>query len=118
MSAAQFPATEAGEQQLLAWAADHGARGRAGVEGTGSYGYQLARALQRAGYQVLEVNRPDRAERRRRGKSDATDAEAAARAVLAGTATALPKDRSGAVEALRALTIARDSAVKATHPSG
>ena len=46
--------------------------------------------------------------------SDATDAEAAARAVLAGTATALPKDRSGAIEALRALTITRDSAVKAT----
>ena len=87
---------------------------RAGVEGTGSYGYQLARALQRAGYQVLEVNRPDRAERRRRGKSDPADAEAAARAVLAGTATALPKDRSGAIEALRVLTITRDSAVKAT----
>jgi hypothetical protein len=34
--------------------------------------------------QVAEVNRPDRATRRRRGKSDPLDAEAAARAVLAG----------------------------------
>jgi transposase len=70
--------------------------------------------LQAAGMTVVEVNRPDRANRRRRGKSDPVDAEAAARAVLAGQATAVPKNREGAVEALRALTIARNSAVKAT----
>lgn len=94
------------------------------VEGTGSYGYQLTRALQvgvvrpevlvEAGITVFEVNRPDRANRRRKGKSDPVDAEAAARAVLAGQATAIPKNREGAVESLRALTIARNSAVKAT----
>jgi transposase len=38
----------------------------------------------------LEVNRPDRQARRRHGKSDPTDAEAAARAVQAGQATVAP----------------------------
>jgi len=47
------------------------------------------------------------------GKSDPVDAEAAARAVLAGDATAIPKDRQGPVGALRALVVARRSAVKA-----
>jgi len=109
----QVPANTAGTSELLAWCDGLGGATVAGVEGTGSYGYPLTRALQRAGIQVLEVNRPDRANRRR-GKSDPVDAEAAARAVLSGQATATPKDREGAVEALRALTIARNSAVKAT----
>ena len=110
----QFPATDGGAAQLLAWSREHGAPAIAGVEGTGSYGYQLTRSLQGADITVVEVNRPDRANRRRKGKSDPIDAEAAARAVLAGQATAVPKNREGAVEALRALTIARNSAVKAT----
>lgn len=63
--------------------------------------------------EVLEVNRPDRAARRSRGKSDPTDAENAARAVLAGKATAIPKEQSGAAEAMRAVSVARRSAVKA-----
>lgn len=109
-----FAATDAGAHALLQWAAANGAPRTAGVEGTGSYGYQLTRTLQGAGVTVLEVDRPDRANRRRKGKSDPVDAEAAARAVLAGQATAVPKDREGAVGSLRALTIARNSAVKAT----
>jgi len=99
---------------LLARSREHGSPLIAGVEGTGSYGYQLTRALQAAGITVVEVNRPDRANRRRKGKSDPIDAEAAARAVLAGQATAVPKGHEGAVEAVRALTIARNSAVEAT----
>ena len=110
----QFSATDSGAAELLAWSRHLGAPQTAGVEGTGSYGYQLTLALQAAGLTVLEVNRPDRADRRRKGKSDPIDAEAAARAVLAGKATAVPKNREGAVEALRALTITRNSAVKAT----
>jgi transposase len=62
---------------------------------------------------VVEVNRPDRARRRRKGKTDPVDAEAAARAVLAGDARAVPKDRNGAVGELRALVVARRSAIKA-----
>jgi transposase len=53
------------------------------VEGTGSYGAALTRLLRAEGVPVIEVNRPDRSARRRRGKSDVVDAEAAARAVLA-----------------------------------
>ena len=51
--------------------------------------------------------------RRRRGKSDVLDAEAAARAVLAGQATATPKAGTGPVEALRQLRVARSGAMKA-----
>jgi transposase len=83
------------------------------VEGTGSYGYRLARHLTDQGIKVVEVNRPDRARRRRKGKNDPVDAEAAARAVLAGDAHAVPKDRNGAVGELRALMVARRSAIKA-----
>jgi transposase len=62
---------------------------------------------------VLEVNRPDRAARRRRGKSDPVDADAAARTVQAGEATGVPKAQDGVVEMARALRVARQTAVKA-----
>jgi hypothetical protein len=62
---------------------------------------------------VVEVDRPDRRLRRQRGKSDPIDAEAAARAVLAGVATAAPKRRDGIVESIRVLRTARSGAVKA-----
>jgi transposase len=113
VATASFAATAAGYRALLAWARGHGPVGRAGVEGTGSYGAALTRQLHRAGVQVIEVNRPDRAARRRRGKTDTVDAEAAARAVLDGRATVTPKTADGPVEILRLLKIAKDSAVKA-----
>jgi transposase len=62
---------------------------------------------------VVEVDRPNRQRRRRRGKSDPIDAEAAARAVLADEATTTPKARSGIVEAIRVLRVARTGAIKA-----
>jgi len=52
-------------------------------------------------------------ERRLSGKSDAIDAEHAARQVLAGLTTAIPKTADGSLESLRLLKIARDTAVKA-----
>jgi transposase len=113
VATASFAATAAGYRALLAWARGHGPVGRAGVEGTGSYGAALTRSLRGAGVQVIEVNRPDRAARRRRGKTDTVDAEAAARAVLAGRATVTPKTADGPVETLRLLKLAKDSAVKA-----
>jgi transposase len=62
---------------------------------------------------VIEVNRPNRQLRRKRqGKSDATDAESAARAVLGGEATTIPKSHDGNVEALRGLRNTRRSAMK------
>ena len=87
--------------------------GRVGVEGTGSYGAGLTRHLAAAGVEVVEVNRPNRQTRRRRGKTDTVDAETAARAALNGDATAVPKSADGCVEAIRTLSLARRSAVKA-----
>ena len=72
-----------------------------GIEGTGSYGASLARAVRRAGHRVVEVNRGDRRTRRADGKSDTIDAEVAARSVLAGQSTAIPKTADGAVEMMR-----------------
>lgn len=102
----------AGYLNLVSWANSFGHL-RAGVEGTGTYGAGLARVLRDHEIEVLEVHRPDRAMRRSRGKSDPTDAENAARAVLSGRATAVPKEQSGAAEAMRAVSVARRSAVKA-----
>ena len=51
--------------------------------------------------------------RYRKGKSDPTDAEAAARAVLSGVADATPKSGEGEVEMIRMPKCAKDSAVKA-----
>ena len=107
----QFPTTAAGYAALLAWLRAFGRLVLVGVEGTGSYGAELALALQQAGVAVVEVDRPDRAARRRDGKSDPLDAEAAARAALAGRAEGLPKQRGGPVQALAALRVARRSAI-------
>jgi transposase len=107
------PATRAGYAQLLAWARGLGEPVAWGVEGTGSYGAGLARFLYAQGQRVWEVNRPDRAARRRRGKSDPVDADAAARAVQAGEATGTPKTQDGMVEMVRSLRVARQTAVKA-----
>jgi len=106
-------ADAAGYLKLIAWARSFGPLHRAGVEGTGTYGAGLARSLRENEVQVMEVNRPDRAARRSRGKSDPTDAENAARAVLSGIATAVPKEQSGAAEAMRSVSVTRRSAVKA-----
>lgn len=107
-----FPATADGYRQLLSWARSFGTLRRAGVECTGSYGAALTRYLRSAGIEVTEVNQPDRAARRRHGKTDAVDAEAAARAVLSGRATATAKAADGPVEALRLFRMAKGSATK------
>jgi transposase len=107
------PATLDGYRTLDAWARGLGPVRAFGVEGTGSYGAGLSRFLREHGHAVLEVNRPDRQLRRRKGKSDAADAEGAARSVLSGQATALPKSGAGGVEMIRHLKVARDTAVKA-----
>jgi transposase len=82
------------------------------IEGTGSYGAALARFLCERGEQVLEVERPRREGARGRLKSDALDAERAARQVLAGQAGATPRLGSQ-TQALRALLVAREGAVLA-----
>ncbi len=102
----------AGYQKMVKWTQSFGCLRRAGVEGTGTYGAGLARFLIKQGVEVSEINRPDRSMRRFRGKSDPTDAESAARTVLAGNATSVPKSQSGAAEAMRIVSVARRSAVK------
>ena len=58
---------------------------------------------------VIEVDRPNRQERRRNGKSDELDAIEAARAALSGRASGIAKSADGDVEAIRALLVARRS---------
>jgi transposase len=111
LGTASFPVTTAGFGDLLAWLELHGRVDAVGVEGTGTYGAGLSRHLALADIEVREVNRPDRASRRLQGKSDSLDAEAAARAVVAGRATALPKSRDGRVEAIRMLRMVYTTAV-------
>jgi transposase len=113
LGVATFPTDDAHHGRLWDWASGFGPLTQAGVEGTGSFGYRLAQFLTGSGVTVFEVNRPNRVARRRRGKSDPVDAEAAARAVLAGDATATPKRRTGPAGQLRALLVARRSAIKA-----
>lgn len=108
------PATLAGYEQLLGWAKALGQVVVFGVEGTGSDGSGLTRFLGRQGLKVIEVSRPSRqAHRRLQGKNDVLDAEQTARQVLSGQATAIPKSTDGAVEMIRIIKVARDTAVKA-----
>ncbi|WP_369683131.1 IS110 family transposase [Rhodococcus sp. GA1] len=97
---------------MLAWAREFGPVHRAGVECTGSYGAALTRYLRSESVRVIEVNRGDRSDRRRRGKTDTFDAETAAREVLSGRATAVPKSGDGHVEMLRMFKQAKGSAIK------
>ena len=106
----EFPATARGYAGLLSWLSGFGAVALVGVEGTGSYGAGLARHLAAAGIRVVEVDRPDRQDRARQGKSDPLDAVSAARAALSGRASGTPRGRDGAVEAIRALMVAKRSA--------
>ncbi|MFK4152882.1 IS110 family transposase [Streptomyces fungicidicus] len=108
---AEFTTTAAGYAAALAFLNAHGHVIAIGVEGTSSYGAGFTRTAISHGQHVIEVNRPDRAERRRIGKSDPIDAYAAARAALSGRASSAPKDDT--VAGIRALHNAAHSAVKA-----
>jgi transposase len=110
---AEFPTTEQGYTQLWDWLGSFGRVRAVGIEGTGSYGAGLSRHLCAQNVPVVEVNHPNRAQRRLTGKSDPLDAYAAAQAVLAELATAIPKAGTGIVEAIRVLHTVRASAVKA-----
>jgi transposase len=117
------PVSAEGYRALEAWARSFGSIRAFGVEGTGSYGAGLSRFLCEQGHSVLEIDRPSRRLRQRKGKSepsasgtsgpDPLDAEAAARAVLGGQAIGLPKSGTGAAEMIRHLKAARDTAMKA-----
>jgi transposase len=109
------PACLLGYEALLEWALElvHGVMpGLAfGIEGTGSYGAGLSRHLMAAGCTVRDINRIEKSTRRRRGKDDLIDAEAAARTLLSGTATTIPKAGNAGVEMIRMLNNVRESAI-------
>lgn len=113
LDAARFAADRVGYAALLAFVSSFGVIDRIGIELTGAYGAGLTRHLHAAGIEVLEVDIPHPHRRARSGKDDFIDAEEAARKVLAGVATTIPKDTTGPVEAIRVLKVARDGAVKA-----
>jgi transposase len=108
-----FAASAEGYAAMLAWFRGLGVLERVGIEGTGSYGSGLAQYLRDQGVRIVEVNRPNRQARRRHGKSDPVDAQAAARAALAGDASGVPKSQDGAVEVIRILRLERRSAIRA-----
>lgn len=108
-----FVADSDGYGELIDWAVGFGGKVTFGIEGTGSYGAGLTSAVRRRDIGAIEVMRADRRDRRLRGKSDTIDAENAARAVLAGQATAVPKSHDGSVEMIRQVKVAKDVAVKA-----
>jgi transposase len=108
------PTTVKGYEELLRWAEGFGPVRCAGLEGTSSYGAGLARHLRAEGIEVLEVERPEHRRRTSRSnvqKSDPSDAYSAARAVLAGETSGVPKSGDGRVEMIRALRATRRSAM-------
>jgi transposase len=108
-----FENRTAGHRRLAGWLGGHGPIERVGVEGTSSYGAGLSRHLRSLEIEVVEVNRPDRSQRRRVGKTDPLDAIAAARAALSGRHAGIPKAGDGIVEAIRMLRLCRRSAMQA-----
>lgn len=107
-----FPTTTDGYRSLWEWLQSHGQVSQIGIEGTGMYGAGLARYLSGVGVGVVEVDRPDRQQRQRDGKSDSLDAQAAALAVLGGRATNAPKVAAGPTEAIRVIEVVCHSATK------
>jgi transposase len=105
-----FPTSPEGNGALLAWLKTFGTVAQIGVEGTGWYGAPLARYLRRAGVSVVEVDRPNRQERRPKAKTDELDAIEAARAAQAQRQLGAAKSRDGNIEAIRALVVAKRSA--------
>ncbi len=110
----KFRADGPGYHALLDWSAGWGTITRIGIEQTGTYGAALARTCRIAGItDLVEINQPSKQLRATKGKTDALDAESAARNVLNNTATAVAKDTDGIIEAIRQIKVARASAVKA-----
>ena len=114
----EFTACGAGYRDMITWATGHGQVVAFGVESTGSYGAGLSRHLLTSGtagpsgIDLFEVNRPEKATRVKHGKSDPVDAYSAAEQVATGRATGRAKLTTGVVEAIRAIKVPRDQAVK------
>jgi len=86
-----FRTTADGHKMLALWMSGFGTIERVGVEGTGTYGASVARHLARMAVTVIDVDRPNRQQRRQHGKSDQLDAIEAARGALSGRCTGRAK---------------------------
>jgi transposase len=109
----QFPATDAGMDRAIAWAARRTDGDLATlwvIEGIGTYGARLATAVSRAGYEVVEAARMDARAHRGSGKSDPMDAHRIAAAVLSLELHKLrhPRSDDGIRAALQVLVTARE----------
>ena len=112
-------ATACGWDELRCWAATLGAPRQWGIEGAWNYGRGLAQHLVGAGEAVYEVNprwtAAGRRGARRRGKSDALDAQAVAGLVLREAAT-LPQVAPDDEAALLDLLVTEREAAIASSP--
>lgn len=95
INTAVFPTSAAGNARAVNWIArrSHGTTALAAVEGTSSYGASITAQLIETGIDVVAVRPASRSSHAHAGKSDALDAEAAARAVLGRDLTRLPQPR-------------------------
>lgn len=104
-----FPVSEAGLRRAVSWIVRTGGPDAlVAIEGSGSYGANLSRALDRVGVQVAEMDAPVK-RHHRSGKSDELDAVDIARRALASPAGKLaqPRSHQGEREILRVLLGAR-----------
>lgn len=106
-------ATAAGYAELVEFADQHAGLRAWAIEGTGGHGAGLTRHLHQHGELVIELDRPERAQRRNGAKSDPLDAIRAAREALSRTRLGTPRS-SGDRQALSVLLAARRSAVGAS----
>jgi transposase len=113
MAVEQVGADPDGYQALVDLADTYGEPGQRAwaIEGTGSYGAGLCQHLVARGEWVIEVDRPSRPARRDGAKSDPLDAVRAAREALGRTRWAAPRTGQEA-EAMRVLATTRQGAVR------
>lgn len=104
-----FPTTPAGLNRAVGWIQRRtGGPVLVAVEGTGSYGANVARNLQAAGIPVCDVRPPKRDVHAGKGKSDEIDAVAAARTAPVSGTTHLAAPRADGIRlALRVLLVGR-----------
>jgi transposase len=110
---ATVPTTPQGYQDLVDLADAHSSLRAWAIEGTGGHGAGLARHLAHGEEVVVELDRPERAKRRRGAKSDPLDAVRAAREAIARPQLGTPR-AGGDRQALSVLLAARRSAVDAS----
>ena len=104
------PRHPAGYARLLSWLGGYGTVALVGIEGAGSYGAGLARHITAVGVRVVEAGRSGRQDRRRQGKPRPAGRGQRRPGRPVGRPCGAPKGRDGAVEAIRALMVARRSA--------